>query len=68
MTYRPSDQALQPAIDKTIEGFQELLEAIRNRINAPTEWQEEHLIELAGIHNDILSMQIRLQNIRMETW
>lgn len=67
MSYRPEEQALEPAIDLILEGVKTFSSAVDKRIEA-NDWQEGHILEISNLRRKLLDLQIDLHKIKNDTW
>lgn len=70
MSYRPDNQALEPGIEKILEGIKELQSAIgyRQEADGMDSWQDEHLDDLCEIELKLVDIRHDLSKLKKETW
>lgn len=67
MSYTPDDQYLEPGIDKTLEGMQEIFDATHERLKHPEEWNKNHLDELSELQIDLIRLRRKLSDLKKTT-
>ncbi len=61
MSYTPDNQRLSDPLEKAASALEELASPIRERLKNPSEWKDDHLIELASLLKEVTSLEVKLR-------
>jgi len=67
MGYRPEYQAINPPVEKILEGIEDFDAAAKKRAES-NEWSEEHITKLNELRKKLFELQIELEALFKETW
>lgn len=67
MSYRPSNQSLQPICDRLLKNIKEFSDAVNERI-VSGDWTIDHLNEISNLDRDLLALKVRISKLKGETW
>ncbi len=52
---------LSDPLEKAASALEELASPIRERLKNPSEWKDDHLIELASLLKEVTSLEVKLR-------
>lgn len=67
MSVRDDKQALEPSIDKILEGIEEFSDAVSERVKSG-EWRELHTYKITEVRKKLLDYELELRKLKAQTW
>ena len=67
MSYTPPEQRLEGPIAALVHDIDVFIRAAEHRIEDPSEWQEEHLLEMEAMNVKLKRLKIKLRKLSEST-
>ena len=64
MSYTPENQKIHHHVESIIDGIDNLCGAIRERVDHPDNWGDDHLQDIADMSIDLQRMRFRLKRFQ----
>ncbi len=67
MSVRKHEEALEPHLDKILEGIDGFSDAVRERIKSGG-WLTSHIGDISALRTQLQALVPRLEEVRQENW